>query len=155
MITSPDGLGMDVGTGEYYYEIEDVPEKYRKYLFVPDITSELDEVRFDFLVVEKNRAFQKISGAWLVRGITRLNVGVMIYEDEIRVVRDEYDQYVYKYSYGDNNHEHDVFEKENINGEKEYSIFFYDDNKKYFVSGQLEVEMMEKLAIEYMNYVIK
>ncbi|MBE5892601.1 MAG: hypothetical protein E7286_04375 [Lachnospiraceae bacterium] len=155
MITSPDGLGMDVEQPEYYYELEDVPEEYQKYLFVSDIISELGEGELDGIVVENSDAFQKVRESWYVKGNKKLSAGVVIYEGEVRVVRDKYDQYRYQYSYSVDNYEHDIFEKEDANGEKEYSIFFYDKNKKYFVAGQLDVERMKELAIEYMNFVIK
>ena len=155
MITSPDGLGLDIGTWENYYEVEEVPEKYEKYLFVSEIFSELGSGEMESIVVETGTAFVKVSESWSVEENKTLNMGVIIYEDAVRVVRDSFDEFEYQYSYEVKNFEHDVFEKESQDGEKEYSIFFYDGNKKYFVTGHLEVEKMKYLAIEYMNYVIK
>ena len=155
MVTSPEGLGLDIGQPEWYYEYEDVPEEYRKYLFVSGIISELGKGELEGIVIEKGIALQKISEFWVVEGNKEVNVGTMVYEGEVRVVRDKYEQYVYQYSYIENNYEHDVFEKENDSGEKEYSIFFYEGNKKYFVIGQLDVEAMIKLASQYRNFVIR
>ena len=155
IITSPDGLGMDVEQPVYYYELEDVPEKYRKYLFVSEIINELEDWEMEVVVVEKSIALQKVSESWLVGGKPKMNVGVIIYEGAVRVVRDSFDEFVYQYSYEASNYKHDLFEKDSTDGEKEYSIFFYDGNKKYFVTGQLDVEMLKNLAIEYMNFVIK
>ena len=155
MITSPDYLGVDVGEPEWYYDYKDIPEEYQKYLFLSNTTGELEDCKLKGVVVENGNAMKKISESWIVAGNKKVNVGVYVYEDKVLMLRDKYDQYIYQYSYNVNNCAHDVFEKEGDSEEKEYSIFFYDNNKRYFVAGQLEVEMMRELAIAYMNFVIK
>ena len=154
LITSSENLGIEDEVVQYYYETDNVPVEYRAYLIEPIDIDGLVKMEIEFVKIHKARAMINISANILVGYDERIECGITIFEDELRVVRNSYDEYDYQYSI-QTNKVLEIYEKKNKEGEKEYAVVCYENNNKIYVLGQLEVDILVDIAESYLEIIEK
>lgn len=153
-ITSPgqSSVGMEENVEAKYSSIDEVPEEYRQYVVEKDRISLLEEYEFQGYRCEDTPTFYIVEEVFVnsTNGET-INLMVTIYPDKVRVIRETFDSYNYLYSNSIEDKEQDVFVKNEEDGTLEYMIIFYEDNRKYYVSGNGDLEFLENVSKEYMK----
>lgn len=155
MITSPEDLGMDLGIVEFYYELSEVPKEYQQYLVDPINVEGLEMADVELTLVHKTIAFQEIGTELLLEKEKKIECGVTIFENETRVIRDSYDEFQYQYSIKKEECTIDVHVKENTDKKIEYMVCMYDNNKKFFVSGEMEINDLVFILESYVYSILK
>lgn len=154
-VTAPgDGeLVAEKKTEEVYYKREEVPGEYAEYVIAPEEMDSLQGYEFDRVVVWELDTVKRI-GETLIspRDRSEIVIGAYVYENKIAISSEKFDDYELLYTNESGNSQQDVFIKRNGNTE-EYFICFYIDNIKYFVEGEVEVDFLETLSKEYMNWI--
>lgn len=157
-ITSPgqSSVGMEEVVKEKYASIEEVPEGYRQYVLDKDSISLLQEYEFQGYWCEGTRTFCTINEEFVSLDKEKIiNLVVTIYPDKTSIIRDTFENYDYLYNNTIGDKEQEIFVKEEEDGSFKYMIIFYEDNKKYYISGNEELEFLEKVSEEYMKLVLE
>ena len=95
----------------------------------------------------------KISSKYALNAANReVNIGVYIYDNEL-AFSEKYDDYELLYTNVIEGQDVNVFVKKNETDDKDYSICFYIDNKEYFVEGKTDVDFLEAVSKEYLEYI--
>lgn len=153
MITSPEELGFDIGREKWYERIEDVPVEYQQYLVSPEVVEELDGYTVENIKIVETNIVKKVSEVLVTKSNKRLILGVMVYGEEVVVVRERYDDLEYQYTKS-GRFEQDIFVKKTEEEGLEYSLFFYQNNKKYYVSGQTDLSELESIAEQFFDKIL-
>ena len=82
-------------------------------------------------------------------------IGTLIYEDSVRLAREIHLSKEVQTIEGEESIEERMLLRENVPGMKEVKIFFYKDNVKYFVEGDMELEILIQIAEAYRDIVFK
>ena len=157
-ITSPgqSSVGMEENVEAKYSSIDEVPEEYRQYVVEKDRISLLEEYEFQGCWYEEGLTFSMIREEFVNSDNGKiLNFVATLYPDEVRVITDTFENYDYLYNNPIGDKEQEIFVKEEKDGSLKYMIIFYEDNKKYYVSGNDELEFLEKVSEEYMKLVLE
>lgn len=157
VITSPQNL--DGGTNSIqataYESVEEVPEEYREYVIGGEELESLREYEFQKVdIMEGGSFFQQFSVFSKADGTEEILLGGLHYQEAMTYSRENYEGYEHLYDIKDNQIKFEVF-RENISTELKYIVCFYYENGQYFVQGENNLEMIEKLAKEYAEYIIK
>lgn len=151
VITSPEDLGMEDGKIEFYYKISEVPLEYQNYLIEPDILDRQSNMSIQAIRINVEGAFLKISENILMNNDNELKLGVVIFEDELSVVRDSFDDFEYLRSENNGICEQNIFAKRTCDMEIEYAICFFESNRKYYISSQMSLDKLRDIANNYMK----
>ena len=142
---------MEDGTVEFYYDISEVPLEYQNYLIEPEMLARQTNVSIKSISINVDKAFLEISENILVNNEIELKLGAVIFEDEISVVRDSFDDFEYLKSEKNGICEQNIFTKRNGDMEIEYTICFFDSNYKYYISGCMMLDDLKVIANNYMK----
>lgn len=156
-VTSPTQTNMELekDVDQKYGSIEEVPEEYRQYVIEADAISLLQEYTLEGYLCKDASTFHKFNEVFVnLNEEKEISLGVLIYPEHERIIRDTFENYVYMYTNTVGERAWDVFQKEEKSGKLEYMLLFYEDNKKYFVSGNADVELLENVLKEYLNLVL-
>lgn len=158
MITAPEGGSRDSEKSieENYYNIEDVPDPYVQYAKIPLEISHLagSEYNLSRIEVVKTDKADTIYDFFENEKEDILYFEVMVYQQEILRVRDNYPGFTFCEEFKNDDINLEVFEKEEDNGKKKYVIYFYYGNEKYAVIGVDNIEKFKEIAVEYLQAVI-
>ncbi len=158
MITAPEGGSRDSEKRieENYYNIEDVPDPYVQYAKIPLEISSLagSEYNLSRIEVVKTDKADTIYDFFENEKEDILYFEVMVYQQEILRVRDNYPGFTFCEEFKNDDINLEVFEKEEDNGKKKYVIYFYYGNEKYAVIGVDNIEKFKEIAVEYLQAVI-
>jgi len=157
-ITSPDknSVGMEDIIKGVYGNIEELPEEYRQYMMECGDVELLQGFELQGYWCEKGITFNKVREEFKKSGgDIIINLGVLIYPDNVTVTRETFENYDYLHTNYVDERELDVFVKEEEMGKLEYMVLFYENNKKFFVSGNEKVDLLEAVCEEYMKWVLE
>lgn len=158
LITAPEGGSRDSEKRieENYYNIEDVPDPYVQYAKIPLEISHLagSEYNLSRIEVVKTDKADTIYDFFENEKEDILYFEVMVYQQEILRVRDNYPGFTFCEEFKNDDINLEVFEKEEDNGKKKYVIYFYYGNEKYAVIGVDNIEKFKEIAVEYLQAVI-
>lgn len=158
LITAPEGgrLDSEKSIEENYYNIEDVPDPYVQYAKIPLEISHLagSEYNLSRIEVVKTDKADTIYDFFENEKEDILYFEVMVYQQEILRVRDNYPGFTFCEEFKNDDINLEVFEKEEDNGKKKYVIYFYYGNEKYAVIGVDNIEKFKEIAVEYLQAVI-
>ena len=151
MITSPEGKPdeFESNTTEYYYKIEDVPEKYRGYVQMPlDIPIMQEYVLQEVKIAKRETSvalhlFVKNSDNDVV------HFQIVVYPQEILRIRDGYPEYDFVEEFQKDEIKYEVFKKNEIDGKKNYIVYFYYNNVKYVTSDIEDENLIKEIAMKY------
>ena len=154
-ITSPKENGIEINDSEAkgYSTMEEIPEEYQQYVIKKDSISQLKEYEFQGYWCQKTSTFSMFEELFFKEEKT-IKLGVTIYPDEVRIITDTFDNYNYLHTNYIGEKELDVYVKEENTGKLNYMIMFYEENRKYFVAGTEDMEILEAVSEKYMNLVL-
>ncbi len=156
LVTSPEqnNLAAERHINTQYEAVTDIPERYCIYVVEKNSIPLLAGYETEYHEIYETVTFDKVSTLFSKEdGKTNVKLGVLIYDEKIDVTWEKYDAHddVYTNEYEDGMQ--DIMKKQDALGEMEYSVFFYKDNKKYFVIGDIPEDELESIAEEYMSYI--
>lgn len=158
MITSPEvaSENSDIRTEKNYYDIEDVPEKYKSYVDIPyEIIFELgDGYNISRIQTVKTEESDTIYEYFKKENEELLYFEIKIYPQEILRVRETYPGYVFCEEFENEGIDLEVFSKQEDNGNQSYIIYFYYGNEKYAVAGINDKEFLKEIVVKYQEAVV-
>ena len=158
MITSPEvaSENSDIRTEKNYYDIEDVPEKYKSYVDIPyEIIFELgDGYNISRIQTVKTEESDTIYEYFKKENEELLYFEIKIYPQEILRVRETYPGYVFCEEFENEGIDLEVFSKQEDNGNQSYIIYFYYGNEKYAVAGINDKEFLKEIAVKYQETIV-
>ena len=155
MITSPEGSNVDSVnfTIEKYYNVEDVPEKYRKYVEEIFELQTVSEYEFNYIQVRDDMHDETVNVV-MKNNDDIIKFEIRIYLQQILRVREKYPGYVFEREFEDGGISFEIFSKEEQPGEKTYLMYFYYGEEKYVVMGKVSESTLQDIVIEYKNIVL-
>lgn len=158
MITSPEvaSENSDIRTEKNYYDIEDVPEKYKSYVDIPyEIIFELgDGYNISRIQTVKTEESDTIYEYFKKENEELLYFEIKIYPQEILRVRETYPGYVFCEEFENEGIDLEVFSKQEDNGNQSYIIYFYYGNEKYAVAGINDKEFLKEIVVKYQETIV-
>lgn len=158
MITSPEvaNENSDIRTEKNYYDIEDVPEKYKSYVDIPyEIIFELEDgYNISRIQTVKTEESNTIYEYFEKENEELLYFEIKIYPREILRVRETYPGYVFCEEFENDGINLEVFSKQEDNGNQSYIIYFYYGNEKYAVVGINDKELLKEIAVKYQEAIV-
>lgn len=155
-VTSPEKVEVrvDGNSKNEYSSMEEVPEEYQQYLVMKEDISLLNDFEFQYVeCVEMGFIHEIREIFFLDEEKKEIQIGIIVYEDETMIARDKFVDYEFLYTNEIEGKEQDIYKKVEKNGDIKYLVSFYKDNKKYFVSGNETVEVLEAISEEYMKLI--
>ena len=149
LMTSPEHLDADAAmeNEKFYESLEEMPEEYKWYVIDKKDVELLEDFELQYISVSRFDAYSRIREAFILEGKTKVCFGAFIYEDELLLSRENY--------FGEKvEAEEGILLRENPQGETERKIYFYSDNIKYFVEGNVDDDLLEALAELYRDLVL-
>ena len=155
MITSPEGSGDDSVnfTIEKYYSVEDVPEKYKKYVEEIFELRTVSAYELDYIRV-RNDVHDKTVNVVMTNNNNNIKFEIRIYSQEILRVREKYPGYVFEREFEDDGISFEIFSKKEFSGQNTYLMYFYYGEEKYVVMAKGEESALQDIIIEYKNIVL-
>lgn len=154
MITAPDGVeDSDVLYGERYYNIEEVPKEYKKYIEQINNIMLMSEYELDYVKIMKG-VHKDTMYIFIKKDKNLIRFEIRIYPEEILRVRETYPGYIYEGNFENNGIDFEVFTKTEKNGKNAYLMYFYYGKEKYIVIGRDDEEELKDIVVEYKNAVI-
>ena len=155
LITAPEEGRLDSGnqTEEKYYNMKDVPEKYREYTELPCRLKTILEYTLQKITIVKAKDMDMVCSFYKNQNNEEIQFWVKIYPRQILRVRETYPGFIFSEEFEDEGINFDVFLKEEQNKNNSYIVYFYYGNEKYIVFGE-NVESLKTVAIDYKNAVI-
>ena len=153
IITSPDGMSDSTESSKHYASLDEVPEEYRGYIWVPDhLQQGMEFVHYDIM---KYKDWDRVLSYYYDKEQKiRLEFISRIFVPGIEYHTQKYDLYNFLYSKDYNGTTLEFFEKKS-DDETEYAVCFLHNNVQYIVQGELAMEIIEALADEYCDDVVK
>ena len=155
MITSPEGSGDDSVnfTIEKYYSVENVPEKYKKYVEEIFELRTVSAYELDYIRV-RNDVHDKTVNVVMTNNNNNIKFEIRIYSQEILRVREKYPGYVFEREFEDDGISFEIFSKKEFSGQNTYLMYFYYGEEKYVVMAKGEESALQDIIIEYKNIVL-
>lgn len=155
MITSPENLDNNTSV-EYaveYSKVEDVPREYQEYLVDVSGIEQLDGYKQQYITIQSDAKYIGIKRYFTDDTMQKnIYMGVFMYPEKVGLYSEVYlgenleDNIEVEQNEG-------VLGKENPDGDMEYTLFFYKDNVRYYVEGNIDKALLEEIAKEYKNIV--
>lgn len=158
MITSPEvaNENSDIRTEKNYYDIEDVPEKYKSYVDIPyEIIFALEDgYNISRIQTVKTEESNTIYEYFEKENEELLYFEIKICPREILRVRETYPGYVFCEEFENDGINLEVFSKQEDNGNQSYIVYFYYENEKYAVAGINDREFLKEIAVKYQEAIV-
>lgn len=150
MITSPEGMDNLAGNKETedYYTIADVPTKYREYVEIPLAISAMRE--YELKVIKLLKRENTIALYVFFQDINEniMHFEIIMYPQEILRIRESYVGYDFDEEFEKDDIKYEVLEKEEMDGRKNYIVYFYYENVKYAIVGMNNRDLIKEIAKE-------
>ncbi len=153
IMTSPEGLSGSTESSQHYFTLDEVPEKYRGYIWEPEqVPHDMEFVRYDIV---KYKDWDRVLGLYRDdEQELRLEIIARIFASGIEYHSQKYDSYIFLYSKEYNGTIMEYYEQDD-EGDTEYAVCFLYDNVQYIVRGCLALDDVEKIASEYCRAIVK
>ena len=154
VITSPKVIDYksDIQNLQEYYDIKEIPEEYRGYIWGPSTLPE----SMAFLRYELTQGYNwiEVSSLYEDEGKKRLIINCKIFNEEIGYYSSLYDSYTlfYEETYKDRVIE---FGESVTGGDQKQIASWNEDNIQYTIKGEIEFEQIKELILEYCDYVLE
>lgn len=150
MITSPEGMDNLAGNkeAEDYYTIADVPTKYREYVEIPLAISAMRE--YELKVIKLLKRENTIALYVFFQDINEniMHFEIIMYPQEILRIRESYVGYDFDEEFEKDDIKYEVLEKKEMDGRKNYIVYFYYENVKYAIVGMNNRDLIKEIAKE-------
>ena len=140
MMTSPEGL--DVVTNDdicTYYNQEDVPEWAKEWTQIEtgiDFGTQ-DAYELSYIEISESDNRQHIASHYMCESLNKeIVVGVWVYWDKVSYFKEEFVGYDFVQSYEFAGKDMDIYKRTEDTGRIYYTICFYEENCKCYVTGQ-------------------
>lgn len=150
---SKKGMGGDITA--VYHSPEELPEEYREYFVDLEGLEGLEGYEQEKISLFGNKSSWRLELHWKNSKQEILLFKIWSTEDSVVVLDRYFDDFENFYEKEVNGVELHVGKKPVDTEEKDVTVFFYHDNKKYIVDGDLSLEVMEKIAAEYAEKVLE
>ncbi len=157
MLTSPDNISenLNAENAKEYASMEELPEEYKKYLVDLKSIKQLQDYKLKCIKVNQMDDRCGVKRCYVDEsGEKRIYVGMFIYSDEVSLSRESYFSKEYDSSIT-NNYEEGILLKEDLKGGMECTIYFYKNNIRYYVEGNVDKDILTEIAMEYKNIVFE
>ncbi len=152
MMTSPEGL--DGATKDHistYNNEEDVPEWAKEWVQIEtgiDFETQ-DAYELSYIEISESDNRHHVASHYLCDSLSKeIVVGVWIYWDKVSYFKEEFVEYDYVQSYEFVGKNMDIYKRTEDAGRIYYTICFYEDNCKYYVKGQENLDEMKRIIEE-------
>lgn len=151
MITSPGEITeqADNHLVEYYYKIDDIPEKYYEYIKVPLELSALHGYDLDTIGIMHRDTVTALYVFLKNSGSTNMHFEIIMYPQEVLRIRDGYPGYDFSEEFEKDGIVYEVFKKDEADGKLNYIVYFYYKNVKYATAGMDDEKLIKVIAAEY------
>ena len=156
MVTSPENLGKVTDNRDacLYYEKKDVPEWAKEWIEINDEFEMLEGYEWQCFETKELGNLREITSTYSDQtGQKRIQLGMMVYYDKISFNTEEFLDYNYVDSFDVDEKKMDIYYKEDETGEDHYVISFYEDNCKYFLHGQDNLEELKGMIETYWGFI--
>lgn len=155
MITAPEGNSGDSEKSSVmrYYNIDEIPEEYREYVYETFKLETISEYTFDYVQVRKDKHDDNIS-IFLNNKESVIRFQIERYPQEILRVREKFPGFSFEREFEDEEIIFDVYSKEELWGQNTYLMYFYYGEEKYVVTGRVEEKKLQDIVIEYKNTIV-
>ncbi len=138
-----------------YHNPEELPKPYRKYFVDLEGMEGLEGYEQEQISLSSNKISWHLDLSWKNERQESLLFSVLGIKDSVVVQDRRFDKYEDFYDKEVNGIELHICTKQDDTGEKDVAIYFYNGNRRYTVEGKLSVEVMEQIAAEYTERVLK
>lgn len=138
-----------------YYSPEELPEEYREYFVDLEGMEGLEGYEQEQILLFGSESGWYLAICWKAVGQEPLWFLIWSTEDSVVVQDRGFDDYENLYEKEVNGIELHVCKKPGDTEEKDVTIYFYYDNKKYIADGKLSLEEMEQIAEKYAERVVE
>lgn len=153
MITSPEGIEYSGSSIiDSYYDVEKIPEKYRRYVEQLSEIQKLSQYDFDYAKVIQC-AHKDTLYIFMKNDTDTMRFEIRIYPQEILRVRETYPGYVFEREFEDGEVLFDVFTKKEWSGEETCLMYFYYGKEKYIIIDKMDQDVLQDIVIEYKDVV--
>lgn len=155
MITSPENMdGEKVVDGAVEYaSVDEVPEKYRKYLVDLQEIELLQEYELKYIRVHYMESYFGVKRFYTDdSGKEVICVGAFVFYDKTRLSREVYLSESVEIAI-ESELEKSTLERENPDGDVEYRMSFYKDNVVYYVEGIVPKDILSEITSKYKEIV--
>ena len=155
LITAPEGNSGDSEKSSVmrYYNIDEIPEEYREYVYETFKLETISEYTFDYVQVRKDKHDDNIS-IFLNNKESVIRFQIKRYPQEILRVREKFPGFSFEREFEDEEIFFDVYSKEELWGQNTYLMYFYYGEEKYVVTGRVEEKKLQDIVIEYKNTIV-
>lgn len=158
MWTAPESMDekKEVEWEETYSSLNEVPEEFQNYVIDENEIIQLQDYELKNVTIVRANTYFRIKQRFSEKTEEKnVYIGTLIYEDSVRLAREIHLSKEVQTIEGEESIEERMLLRENVPGMKEVKIFFYKDNVKYFVEGDMELEILIQIAEAYRDIVFK
>lgn len=138
-------------TSNRYYNEEEVPLEYRAELWVPENLDESWEFECVDVVASDNVIMLTKTYVNSIKEL-RLNIGINLYQNKMMYQRNIYINYKYL-SEKEIKDKTVEFYQNPKSEDADFALVFYNGVRQYSIEGNIAIEELEKIAVEYVTYV--
>lgn len=155
MMTVPEGLEETTEVNEnIFYSSKDLPEWTDWWVQLEDDIQISHEYDFQYYEIGEFENRELVMSHYLNTSTKKeISLGVWVYLDKISYSIEEFIGYTYIESYQVGNKQMDIFSREEDLGKIYYIVCFYEENCKYFIRGQENLDELKVLIEIYWNFV--
>ena len=150
MITSPEGSdNVENDIAVYYYKIAEMPKEYHKYAQIPLKLPSMEEYSLSKVKIVERDTSTALHVFLQNDDDSVVHFQIVIYPKEILRIRDGYPEYNFLEEFDNNGMKYEVFKKDEIDGKRNYIVYFYYNNVKYATTGVEDEKLIKEIAMEY------
>ena len=155
MFTSPEGLDGSMEKIEtIFYDRESVPEWAKEWVGIEANMELPEEYEWQYYEANEMENRKHATSYYLNSDIkTDLLLGVWIYGDQVSYFREGFAEYNYIDGYTIVEEEMSIYKKTEQTGENFYIVCFYEENCKFYVRGQDNLDELKNFAKKYLDCV--
>ena len=155
MMTSPTDLEAETDTNECtYLSREEMPDWTQEWLEIEEKFEMPEGYEWQYFEVRAIEYRQYVGSIYLNKDKDmEISLGFWKYEGKITYNKEEFIGYNYVESFETMQKHMDVYSRIEESGKIYYIICFFEDNGKYFIHGQDNLEEIKRLIVKYWNCV--
>ena len=155
MMTSPTDLEAETDTNECtYLSREEMPDWTQEWLEIEEKFEMPEGYEWQYFEVRAIEYRQYVGSIYLNKDKDmEISLGFWKYEGKITYNKEEFIGYNYVESFESMQKHMDVYSRIEESGKIYYIICFFEDNGKYFIHGQDNLEEIKRLIVKYWNCV--
>lgn len=158
MITSPSALDGEtsMAVSKTYLERNDMPEWTQEWLEIEAEFELPEKYEWQYYETQQFDFIKSVMGHYFDKNLEQeIALGVCVYDENVFYNRDGFANYDYVDSYEVDQKQMDIYNKIEETGDVFYTICFYEENMKYYISMLDNLDELKTLVGQYWNCVKK